>query len=152
MGAVAGFSLAGLLISLALLAPSLLFARDLREHAGVPGRVPPVLGLIERVGQVGCLVLAPLSGGAGRGAAWGVVVGVLVAGYYALWARYLAGGRRVEALYAPLGPVPVPMALLPVLAFLTTAYWVGSWPLALAAVVLAAGHLPVAWRSARTAA
>ncbi len=140
-----GFSLAGLVVSLAILAPTLLLRG---APAPPPPAVPAVLTGLERAGQAGCLVLPALTGDpTGRG--WLVVVLAAVLGYYALWARYLYGGRRLALLYAPLGPIPVPMAVLPVLAFLAAALWLASWPVAVAVAVLAVGHLPTSWLVAR---
>lgn len=72
--------------------------------------------------------------------------GLLV--YYALWVRYLQTGRRVAALYWWRG-IPIPMAILPVVVFLSAAGWLGSPWIAVAALVLAAGRIPVSWVIAR---
>ena len=107
--------------------------------------------MLERVGQVGCLVLAvivaPVSGHPG----WLIALIALVALYYLLWVRYLVGGRPFRLLYAPLGPVPVPLALTPVLAFLSASVWLQNWPLAAAALVLGVGHITVSLQTARAA-
>jgi hypothetical protein len=83
---------------------------------------------------------------------WLVLVIALVAAYYALWARYLLAGRRFALLYATYGPVPVPMALLPVLAFFSASVWLHSWPVGAAATLLAVGHLTTARTIARAIA
>lgn len=139
-------SLAGLGLSLAVLAPNLLLV--VAPPAGVPATMPSVprtLTVLERAGQAGCLVAPALTGGSGGLSGVLLLVVVLVAGYHGLWVRYLTTGRRFATLYAPLGPVPVPMAILPVLAFGVGAIWLASWPLAVASVVLAAGHVPTSW-------
>lgn len=66
--------------------------------------------------------------------------------YYALWVRYVAVGLAGAALYRPLWGLPVPMAVLPVLVFLLVAAWLNNAWIAVAALVLAAGHLPAAAR------
>jgi hypothetical protein len=81
----------------------------------------------------------------------GLAVGLAVlAGYDALWARYLVTGRAEATLYRPWRAVPVPMAVLPVVVFLATAACLGNAWIAVAAAVLAAGHIPAAALIART--
>ncbi|WP_100344662.1 hypothetical protein [Compostimonas suwonensis] len=140
------FSVAGLLVSLAILAPNLLLlAWPPRDQ---PKPVPSTgfaLSAAERAGQAGCLVAPALTGGPPHLDGWLLLLVVFVGAYWALWLRYLLTGRRFARLYEPLGPIPVPMAVFPVLAFAATAGWLGTWWLAAATVVLAVGHLPTAW-------
>lgn len=75
----------------------------------------------------------------------GIALAVALLAYYALWGRYLRSGRRLRQLYAPFTAIPVPMATLPVLAFFVAAVWLASWPLAVAAAILAVGHLVTSW-------
>ena len=145
-----GFSLPGLLIALAILAPSFLLFPFPPTGAPDPApRTSTIAGVLERVGQVGCLVLAVIVAPMPGHPAWLVALIALVAVYYLLWARYLAGGRRFRLLYAPLGPIPVPLALAPVLAFLAASAWMQNWLLAVAAVVLGVGHVTVSVTIAR---
>ncbi len=62
--------------------------------------------------------------------------------YWALWVRYLVSGRRRSSLFASIVGLPVPMALLPVGVFLAGAAWLQNPWIAIAAAVLAAGHIP----------
>ena len=138
------FSIAGAVVSLAVLAPNLLLLvappRD-GIHTKDAGIVATVL---ERAGQIGCLVLPFLVGGEGSWSWWLVPVVVAVVAYLALWVRYLVTRRFVD-LFSPLGPLPIPMAIFPVLAFLSTAGWLSSIWVGVTALVLAAGHLPNSW-------
>jgi hypothetical protein len=142
------FSWVGLAIGLAVLAPNLLLLR-FPPRDGMR-RVPVPLGLtiLERAGQAGCLALVafPL----GEHPWWLVGVTAAELAYLALWARYLLRGRTFALLYRRLGPLPVPMAVFPVLAFGLAAAWGASPWLAVATVVLAAGHIPASWLIART--
>jgi len=145
-----GFSLPGLILAVAILAPSFLLVPFPPMDAPHPApRTSRVAGVLERVGQIGCLVLAvivaPVLGHPG----WLVALIILVALYYLLWGRYLAGGRHFRLLYAPLGPIPVPLAVAPVLAFLAASFWVQNWFLTAAAVVLGVGHITVSAQIAR---
>ncbi|WP_345751496.1 hypothetical protein [Microbacterium rhizophilus] len=144
-----GFSPLGLIVSVAVLAPSLLLIRH-PPRDGLPDARPPRwLGVLERAGQALCLVM-PVIVAPGRIAPWwSLAVATAVIPYWALWARYLRGGRTAELLYRPLWRVPVPMAVLPVLAFLAAGAWLANPWIALAALVLAAGHVPVSLIAAR---
>lgn len=66
-----------------------------------------------------------------------------------MWVRFFLGGRNFRLLYAPLGPLPIPMAVLPVCLFEVMALWGHSIGLALVALVLALGHVPASWRIAQ---
>ncbi len=138
------FSLPGLLLSLAILAPSfLLLAWPALPKSGW------LLSGLERGGQAACLVVPAITGGSVHPDWWLAAIIVFVGLYYALWVRYFRGGREFALLYRPLAFVPVPMAVFPVLAFLAGAGWLQSWWLAGAAVVLGIGHIVLSYRIAR---
>ena len=144
-----GFSLAGLLVGLAILLPSLLLlAFPARDAPPLPPESLPLTGL-ERGGQMGCLVLATIIASVPGFWWWGAAVVVCVLVYYGLWVRFFSTGRPFAALYEPLGPIPVPMAVFPVLAFLACAAWLANWWLAAAALVLAIAHITTSLKIAR---
>lgn len=143
------FSIAGAVISLAVLLPNLLLL-VFRPRDDIRPRDAGLLAtILERAGQGGCLVLPFLVGGPGAWNLWLVPVVVAIGAYWALWIRYLVD-RRTASLYRPLGhrplgPLPIPMAVFPVLAFLSAGGWLESVVVGVAALVLAAGHLPNSW-------
>lgn len=144
-----GLSWAGLAVALIILVPSFLLIPWPPRNA--PSPMPKVglpLTVMERVGQIGTLVLAAAIVGEPGHPAWLAVVVVAVLAYYGLWARYFARSREFSALYTPLGILPVPMAVFPVLGFLAAAGWLGNPWLAGAAIILAAGHIPASLRIA----
>lgn len=144
------FSVPGTALSLVILLPNLLLLfwpprhplPDIQTHWALTG--------LERAGQALCLVLPALTATRSALDGWFVAAAAFVGVYYLLWVRYLATGREVGALYRPLGPIPVPMAVFPVLAFAAGAGWLGSWPLACGTAILALGHVPLAWRLSRS--
>ncbi len=73
---------------------------------------------------------------------------VSVFGYWLLWGRY-ARLRTPAALFGPVRGIPVPMAILPVAAFLSCAMLLSNPWITVAAVVLASGHIPVSLLRAR---
>ena len=140
-----GFSLPGLLVGLAVLLPNILLLR-FPPATGIPTlrALPLVLTMLERAGQVGCLALVTFSG-AGDPDRWLAAALLCVAAYWALWARYLVRGRQFTALFAPLGWLPIPMAVFPVAAFASAAVWAQSGWLALGVGALSIGHLTNSW-------
>lgn len=139
-----GFSLFGLIVSIVVLAPNLLLLRFPPRGQNTVARVPRLLEGVERAGQALCLVVPAITLPGAIVWWWALPAAVALATYYALWVRYLVTGREQAQLYASLWRIPVPMAVMPVLVFLCAAAWLSNPWIALAAVVLAVGHIPVA--------
>jgi len=144
-----GFSPWGLAVSVAVLAPNLILVWWPPRTPLPDVRIPIVWRVLERAGQALCLVVPAITVPGPLAWGWSIVVAAAVGGYYGLWARYLATGWDGVSLYSSVLSVPVPMAVLPVLAFLATALWLSNPWIAVAAVVLAVGHIPSAVRIAR---
>ncbi|GGC96799.1 hypothetical protein GCM10011512_24780 [Tersicoccus solisilvae] len=145
-----GFSPLGLVVALAVLAPNLLLVRWPPREPLPEARVPRLLTWLERAGQALCLVVPVITRPGELVGWWSIPVFVAIAAYNGLWVRYLRTGRAGASLYRPWWGVPVPMAVLPVVAFLATAGWLSNPWIAVAAVILAAGHIPAADIIART--
>ncbi len=123
-----GFSLTGLVIVAVIFLPNLLllpFPPRGPQPEAAPA--PLVFRIMERIGQAVCVAVPPLSGPTFAAAhvddPWFVLMLACIAGYELLWVRYLVGGRTYALLFGPLGVVPMPMALRPVLAFAFAAAW-----------------------------
>ena len=137
-----GFSALGLALSLVIFVPSLLLLR-FPPRPGLPtGVVPRALEMLERAGQALCVTVPAITVGSSVRWWWLVPVVVFVAAYWILWGRFFVTGRPLSSLFGPVWGVPVPMALLPVAAFLAGAVWLANPWVALSAAVLAAGHIP----------
>jgi hypothetical protein len=140
-----------LLITVAVIAPNLLFLvlspSDADKYGKSADSIP--FTILERVGQVSSFILPlffPLSySGTLVLVAW-IAMGVLLAFYYAGWARFFAGPRNYALLFKPMLGIPVPMALSPVLYFLMSSIVLGSIWQAMAAMVLGVGHVIVTIR------
>ncbi|WP_395638569.1 hypothetical protein [Pseudolysinimonas sp.] len=155
------FSIAGAVVSVLVLLPNLLLLAFPPRDAVRPTDAGLLATILERAGQAGCLVLPFLVGGPGGWSWWLVPLGLAIAAYLALWARYLTE-RRTASLFRPLGhcplghrplgALPIPMAVFPVLAFLSAGGWLASIPVGVAALVLAAGHLPNSWAAWKSVA
>lgn len=144
------FSPLGLAVSLVVFAPTLLLVRFAPKGAQPSARIPWPITWAERAGQVSCIAVPAFTGSAGGGWPSLIVMIAALIGYYALWIRYLTGGRSWALLYQPVWGIPVPMAILPVVYFFAAAAWLGSWWIACAALLLAFGHIPAALLIART--
>lgn len=150
----------GGLISLAVLLPNILYLA-LPPREVPPGSVQPdarhrTMQFMERLGQIAVVVIPffyalPALRAASVDAL--VVMGLALGFYYSAWARYATKGHRFVLLYAPFLGVPLPMGLAPVVYFTAAAVFLSSWPLALAVLVFAVGHLTISarqWKRVKT--
>ncbi len=151
------FSPVGLAVLLAVLAPTVLLSVAPPTTPWPAGRDRLAVAVAEHGGRVAvCLLLvlvppapdhAVLATRGWHDLPLGLATALLVANLVP-WRRYLRGGRRLADLFRPWGPVPVPAAVLPVLALLAVATGTGDGLLAVAAVVFGAGHLTASARVA----
>ncbi|MGG1910266.1 hypothetical protein AB1285_25750 [Microbacterium sp. NRRL B-14842] len=144
-----GFSLLGLAVSLAIFLPNLLLIPfPPRAEAREPGGAP-CAPRVREGRQALCMTVPAITATGAIAWGWAVPVALAVLAYGALWIRYLRRGRPGSALFDTVFGIPVPMALAPVAAFLGTAAWLQNPWIALAAVVLAVGHIPTSLLAAR---
>jgi hypothetical protein len=135
-----GFSIVGLIIAVSIFAPNLLMVvLPPRNVPDVPKNSRVIFTALERVGQIGCLALLVISKNNSIDL-WLIPAAICVICYYGLWIRYAVTGRDFGALFKPL-IIPIPMAVLPILAFGFTALWSGSLWLAATDALFAAGHI-----------
>ena len=148
-----GFSWEGILLDIVMLLPSIVSA--ILPPQGAPAlttELAPVFAVLERAGQVGCVIVLALSRDALHKKTidvWFVLMALCLVLYYTTWVRYFAGGRNAVWLGRPLLGIPIPLAVLPIGVFAFAAIWAGSPWLALATAVLAAGHIPISWHTLR---
>lgn len=141
-----GFSYVGLIYLLLLFIPNLYWARHLPPGYSAE-QEPRVLVALERVGQVAvtcCALIFQDFNVANRGAwtLWLAASALLMLLYEGCWVRYF---RRpsLHTFYGNLGPIPVPLASLPVAAFLCLGlYGQVIWMVA-GVVVLGIGHIGI---------
>jgi hypothetical protein len=142
-----GFSLVGAIFLAALFVPNIAWTRA--QPAGYdPSGERPALRRLERAGQVltttAALVFADTSLRAWSAWSWWLVAGAaLMVTYEACWVRYFRGPHTLAAFYRDLGPVPVPLATLPVAAFVLLGVYGRLWVLIVSAVVLGVGHVGI---------
>lgn len=107
-----------------------------------------VLETVERFGQIGCFALPFFYNfhfeTLGDKLALAFFC-LFMAIYFTGWTRYIQQGREFRWLFAPLLGIPLPMAVMPVMALIAVAVNFRAWLLAAAALILGFGHIPVSW-------
>lgn len=139
-----GFSYMGLIVVCVILLPNLLFM------AFPPKNVPEglkdeniLLTVMERAGQVGFIIIPIISYRYFSGIDFNIFPGIMIFSaimYYGLWIRYFVRGREFCLLFKPLGFIPVPMAVFPIIYMIFAAIWLQHMWMGAAAVVFAVGH------------
>ena len=146
-----GFSIIGLITAASIFLPNLIFImvppRNVPENLKDAGLL---FTLSERAGQAGCLIVPVLSRDNYQNAGidvWFVLMALCIIFYYGLWGKYILKGHAFSLAFVPLGFIPVPMAVFPVLAFGFAALWGQSVILGIAVIFLAVGHLANSWHT-----
>lgn len=143
-----GFSIIGVIFLAMLFVPNILWARNQPSgYAELSKHECPVLLMLERIGQVAtscaAVVFVCPQDLSMPWLLWLVAATILMLLYETAWLRYFKGGGELELMYAPLGPIPVPLASLPVAAFILLGVWYQS-PVAVAgAIILGIGHIGI---------
>ncbi len=150
-----GFSYIGFAYLLLLFLPNLIWAkRPPARYAALTEHENKGLLFCERTGQVcvaGCALLfqdlnfAPWT----SWSLWLAASALLMLLYEAAWIRYFAGGRTLEDMYRRFLGIPVPLAVLPVAAFLLLGIYGKVVWLILAVLLLGVGHIGIHLQHAR---
>jgi len=143
-----GFSIVGAVFLAMLFIPNIKWAKhqplgyeELSQHED------KTLLAFERVGQVltttSAVVFVCPRGFSLPWVLWLAAACVLMVLYEVAWARYFRDGEKLDGMYRPLGPIPVPIASLPVAAFLLLGIWYQSPIAMVSAVILGIGHIGI---------
>ena len=143
-----GFSIPGVIILAMLFVPNILWAKRQPEgYAEISKNENRILLALERVGEVATTCAAAIfvcpQGFSMPWLLWLAAAFALILLYEAAWARYFRGGDRLINMYAPLGPIPIPLASLPVAAFALLGIWCQSPITVAAAAILGVGHIGI---------
>ena len=142
-----GFSYLGLIYLLMLFVPNIIWSRGLPSDYSAAGE-NQWLRCLERVGQIACTVTVLIFSDFKLTAfsirsLWLVTSFTLMLLYELCWLRYFFGGRTQEDFYKRFLGIPLPLATLPVAAFLLLGIYGGVVWLVVAAVVLGIGHIGI---------
>ena len=143
-----GFSYVGTAFLLALFVPNVMWAVFAQPKGYDPSSENRMLRALERVGQVLTVTAAVLFADTNlrRWTPWSwwlVGAASLMVIYEVGWLRYFASTRTTWDFYRSLLGVPVPLAILPVAAFLLLGAYGHLLPLIAATVVLGIGHIGI---------
>lgn len=145
-----------ILIPLLVILPNLLWVKwPPVDPPPLPAEQSPrwrALGALEQIGRMGVFAVPLFYLPRPTAAGFWIVVGVMAVAlltYYLCWLHFFLGGRRYALLFRSLGVLPIPLAVAPVAYFAAAAWLLQSWPMLLAALLLAAGHLPTSYREYR---
>jgi len=144
--------LPSVLLIILILLPNLLFFQFPPKN--VPeGKYPStfkwsVLEKIEWIGRAGVLVIPlfyrfRLDYLCDRISLIGLILSLVF--YYVLFARYFMKDRDFRLLFSPLGFIPVPLAIFPLLSFAFSSILMRSIPEMLATLIFAFGHIPISY-------
>ena len=140
----------GAWVTVLVLLPNLVWMVLPKDEPIGPGDEPLWLTIVENAGRIAVLLI-PFFYALDFSKRFSVPVtigmGVALAFYYAAWIRYFAGGQAAHLFSAPLLGISLPMAVMPVLFYLLSAYLMGSWPMLVASLWFGAAHI---WISALT--
>lgn len=143
-----GFSIVGVVFLAMLFVPNIRWAKSQPPgYEEISRHENKALLLFERVGQVlatcSAVVFVCPQGLSLPWLLWLLIAFLLMLLYEAAWIRYFKGGEKLEDMYRPLGPIPVPIASLPVVAFALLGIWHQSPIAVIAAVILGIGHIGI---------
>ncbi len=143
-----GFSIVGVVFLAMLFIPNIRWAK--KQPLGyeeLSRRENKTLLLFERIGQVlattSAVVFVCPQGFSLPWLLWLMAAFLLMFLYELAWARYFRGGEKLDGMYQPLGPIPVPIATLPVAALALLGIWYQSPVAVISAVILGIGHIGI---------
>ena len=142
-----GFSVVGVLFLVMLFIPNIRWAKNQpRGYDELSKRENKVLLAFERAGEVACSIAA-VAFVCPRGFSlpwllWLLASFALMILYEFAWTRFFKTNDLV-AMYSPLGPIPVPLASLPVAGILLLGVWQQSPVTVAASIVLGIGHIGI---------
>ncbi len=143
-----GFSIVGVVFLTMLFIPNIRWAKNQPlGYEELSRREDKALLMLERVGQVltstAAVVFVCPQGFSFPWILWLAAACLLMVLYEVAWARYFRGGEKLSGMYQPLGPIPVPIASLPVAAFVLLGIWQQSPVAVISAIILGIGHIGI---------
>ncbi|MDM8275620.1 hypothetical protein [Enorma phocaeensis] len=143
-----GFSIVGVVFLAMLFIPNIKWAKNQPlGYEELSRRENKTLLAFERIGQVlatcSSVVFVCPQGFSLPWLLWLLAAFLLMLLYEVAWARYFKGGEKLDGMYQPLGPIPVPIASLPVAALALLGIWYQSPITVIAALMLGIGHIGI---------
>ena len=143
-----GFSIVGVVFLAMLFVPNIIWGRNQPPgYAEISKNENRILLALERIGEVAATCTAVIfvcpQGFSFPWLLWLIAAFALMILYEIAWMRYFNGGGELADMYRPLGPIPIPLASLPVAAIFLLGVWYQSPLTLIAAIVLGIGHIGI---------
>lgn len=143
-----GFSYVGVIYLLMLFVPNIIWIRHKPKGYEKLQKEDRILGILERIGEVGVTMLSPISknlnpSGINTWLAVFIISAAFMIAYELWWIRYFKSPKRLEDFYSSFLGVPVAGATLPVVAFFLLAIYGRSPHLMLFVIPLGIGHIGI---------
>ena len=143
-----GFSIVGIVFLAMLFVPNIRWAKSQPlGYEEISAHEDKTLLMLERVGQVltttSAVIFVCPRGLSFPWLLWLMAALLLMVLYEVARVRYFRGGERLDGMYQPLGPIPVPIASLPVASAILLGIWYQSPIAVVAAVILGIGHIGI---------
>ncbi len=139
-----GFSLVGLIFLLMLFVPNMIWSKFQPEgYEKYSKNENRTLLIFERIGEVLVTCLLLFTAIEFR---WSLILGIaffLMIIYELYWLRYFMGNHTMEDMYSNFLAIPLPGALLPVLAVFILGIYANNILIVISAVILGIGHLGI---------
>ena len=139
-----GFSPVGLLFLLMLFVPNIIWSKNQpKDYEQYSKNENGLLLAFERIGEVLVTVLS-LFCGVGFQFSFLLILGFIILIIYELaWMKYFRSDKTMKDMLASFLKIPVPIACLPVLAFLILGIVSGNIFLIISSIILAIGHIGI---------
>lgn len=142
-----GISYVGIIYLMMLFIPNIIWSRNQPTNYD-SSQENKVLLLFERVGQASCTISILIFSDYNitKFSAWSVWLissFVLMIIYEICWIRYFTNGRTVKSFYDSFCGIPVPLATLPVVAFLLLGIYGKVIWLIISAIIIGIGHIGI---------
>ncbi|SHO44592.1 hypothetical protein SAMN02745217_00655 [Anaerocolumna xylanovorans DSM 12503] len=146
-----GIHFKGILVVLSFLLPNIFFyffpPQNIPKNLS---SVPVVFTIMEQAGRILCLVVPVVFGkkiAEQKGSYLVILMALCLLVYYTCWILYFTSGREYFDLFKPMGFIPIPMAIFPLMYLILLGIWVRS-PLFIApAILFSIGHLAISWNT-----
>ena len=144
-----GIHYKGILAVSIILIPNIFFfifpPRNIAENLNP---IPLAFTIMEQIGRLACFIIPIIFGKKIADQEFSyllILMAICVMIYYVCWISFFVNGREYFDLFKPLGFIPIPMAIFPVLYFLLLGIWAKSTILMTSSIIFAVGHFKESW-------
>lgn len=144
-----GFSYVGLIYLLMLFIPNIIWSKNLpKDYDKYVKNENKILGIFEKIGEV-LLTVLPLifkDFNINNISNWSIILLIsflLMILYEISWIRYFKSNKTMEDMYKSIIGIPVPIASLPVFAFLLLGIYGKNIFVIISSIIMSIGHIGI---------